>query len=207
MRKAASVFFECLLALILLAAAVLYVPRLFGIESFSVEDGSMEPLLARGSLVYVVPTEKQSIASGVLVAYRYGDAIEIHKVTGLDVNGDFIVKAEAAESRSPAAVPYSNIIGVIRIRILYAGIVQEFMGSTEGKITAVAVVAAILAVIVLLHLGKESRGSGGKQRGSPDETTSAFLPERMKIPETGVYSEENRYMPGSAGAGVFRSDV
>jgi signal peptidase len=203
MRKAASVFLDCLFVLMILAAAAVYVPRFFGIAPIAVLSESMEPVIARGSLVYAFPEEEQAISPGELAAYWSGSAVVVCRVTGVDENGDFTVESAAEDFPELAPIQYSSIIGVVRVRVLYAGRALELLRTTEGKITAVAGAIALLAVMVLLHLGGKTRGRRKSVSGSSAGAPAAYLPERMTIPEIGVYSPDNRYMPGSAGASVF----
>ena len=53
MKKFIKIVTDILLVIVLVMAAVLYIPRLMGLKTYKVLSGSMEPEYHVGSVVYV----------------------------------------------------------------------------------------------------------------------------------------------------------
>ena len=68
MKKFIKIVTDILLVIVLVIAAVLYIPRLMGLKTYKVLSGSMEPEYHVGSVVYV---EKSSIDDiNLILLYR-----------------------------------------------------------------------------------------------------------------------------------------
>ena len=64
MKKAYQIFTSILLVILILAAAVLFLPKFVGMTPLAVLSGSMEPTYHVGSLIYVMDADPEEVQVG-----------------------------------------------------------------------------------------------------------------------------------------------
>ena len=85
MKKAYKWITSILLAILIAIVAVLFVPRIFGLQPMAVLSGSMEPTYHVGSLVYISKTSPEKINEGDPVTFSIGsDTVVTHRVVKAD---------------------------------------------------------------------------------------------------------------------------
>lgn len=155
MKKVLKIFSNLLLIVLLSAAAVFAVPRLFGIEMYGVLTGSMEPAYQVGELIYVVPTDEDDIEVGDVITFLMDDSgtVATHRVVEIDEeNSYFYTKGDANDVEDGTPVHYNNVIGVVRFGIPFLGYAAVYMSTSSGKIITVTAVIAALILVVLFDL-------------------------------------------------------
>ena len=142
--------------IIIIAAVVLClmlaVPKLFGVYSYTVLTGSMEPSIPVGSLIYAKQADPVSLAEGdVIVFYDGMNTVPItHRVTENNIDEGLVTTqgdANAGEDIGP--VPCSNIVGKVLLHIPVLGRFLVPLGTITGKIGMIAIIAAGLLLSVL----------------------------------------------------------
>ena len=69
MKKFIKIVTDILLVIVLVMAAVLYIPRLMGLKTYKVLSGSMEPEYHVGSVVYVEKSLIDDIEVGDVITF------------------------------------------------------------------------------------------------------------------------------------------
>lgn len=114
-----------ILAIVILAAAGVMVPRLFGVQEYAVQTGSMEPEIPVGSLIFVTKTDAEKLVPGDIIAYRSesgAGAPIVHRVVENDMAvKELITKGDANSSEDLFPVGYDQVVGKVMFSIPYIG--------------------------------------------------------------------------------------
>ena len=142
-----------LLMLVVLACVPLTVPRLFGMEIYTVVSGSMEPSIPTGSLVYVEGAEPEKVEADEVIAF-YGSvdsaSIITHRVVeNRTLTGEFVTKGDANQTEDMNPVPYTDYIGTVVFSIPWLGYLAQMLTGSQGRMIAVAVILAAVALHVI----------------------------------------------------------
>ena len=73
MKRFIKIVTDILLVIVLVIAAVLYIPRLMGLKTYKVLSGSMEPEYHVGSVVYVEKSSIDDIEVGDVITFYIND--------------------------------------------------------------------------------------------------------------------------------------
>ena len=142
--------------LLIIAAIVLClmlaVPRLLGIQSYTVLTGSMEPSIPVGSLIYAKYTEPQTLAEGDVIVFNDSNAsIPVtHRVVENNTQeGQLITKGDANAQEDFAPISYYDVLGKVLLHIPVLGRFLAPLGTLTGKIGMLAIIAAGLLLSAL----------------------------------------------------------
>lgn len=142
-----------LLSLMAVLAVLLWGVKLFGMDLFVVQSGSMEPAYHVGSLVYVKPVDPAELQAGDVITFDLGGGVRgTHRIVGvLEENGTlaFQTKGDANEEPDVNPVPSEDIIGEVIFTIPELGFLVAFIQQPPGSHIALSVLAAILLLTVL----------------------------------------------------------
>jgi signal peptidase len=130
---------------------------LFGLRSFVVLSGSMEPAVHTGSIALVRPLAEYGV--GDIVTKRTSDeGVTItHRIIREEIgeNGkSFVLKGDANEAQDAGLTPESDIIGRVFFSIPYLGFVVEYVKKPVGFILLIVIPAVI---IIYEELGRMRR--------------------------------------------------
>ena len=108
---------------LLLHSLAFAIPRLWGVETYAVTSGSMEPTISKGSIVFVDTNDRIPEAGKVItfhVSEDPGSMVVTHRVYKVDENGDCTTKGDANDAVDLNTIAPSQIIGtdVWTIRLL-----------------------------------------------------------------------------------------
>lgn len=135
-----------LVILVILISAPFFIPALFGIQSFSVLTGSMEPMYPKNSVVYVKTTDPGDIGIGdIITFYKNADSNEVitHRVVRVDREKQaFHTKGDANKSEDVEEVSYSRVVGRVVYTVPHIGFIAMFVQTTAGKVCEVVVLIA-----------------------------------------------------------------
>ena len=81
MKKFIKIVTDILLVIVLVMAAVLYIPRLMGLKTYKVLSGSMEPEYHVGSVVYVEKSSIDDIEVGDVITFYINDKVVLRTQT------------------------------------------------------------------------------------------------------------------------------
>ena len=134
-------------------------PDLLGYEVFDMANGSMEPEIPVGSVVYVRSADPVDVQVDEVVAYRTAGNVVIHRVVANDdVTAQLTTKGDAGNEVDPDPVPYDNLIGTVAMHLPFWGNVMAIYESNVGRIYLVLTVACgIMLNIVAERLRERER--------------------------------------------------
>ena len=120
MKKFIKIVTDILLVIVLVIAAVLYIPRLMGLKTYKVLSGSMEPEYHVGSVVYVEKSSIDDIEVGDVITFYINDnTVVTHRVVDKDNDTEsFHTKGDAEDGGS---VAYDKVVGKVVLNVPYLG--------------------------------------------------------------------------------------
>ena len=113
MKKFIKIVTDILLVIVLVMAAVLYIPRLMGLKTYKVLSGSMEPEYHVGRVVYVEKSLIDDIEVGDVITFYINDnTVVTHRVVDKDDDTEsFRTKGDANEIEDGGSVAYEQVVG------------------------------------------------------------------------------------------------
>jgi len=142
---------EALLIAAVLALLVLVVTLdLTGHHLFVVAGSSMEPAIAKGTLVVVRPTVPAELAIGDVVTFQHQGRTLTHRIAAIDEFGDgrvFTTKGDANEAADPERVSFDDQVGLLVGQVPLAGYVLGLL-QAYGRVASVALALVLAAWLV-----------------------------------------------------------
>ena len=123
MKRFIKIVTDILLVIVLVIAAVLYIPRLMGLKTYKVLSGSMEPVYHVGSVVYVEKSSIDDIEVGDVITFYINDnTVVTHRVIDKDNDTEsFHTKGDANETEDGGSVAYDKVVGKVVLNVPYLG--------------------------------------------------------------------------------------
>ena len=171
MAKVINTVSTILVTLVVILALLLVAPRFFGIDTYVVISGSMEPEFKTGGLIYTTKkVDPANIEIGDAITFKMSEStIATHRVIDIvDDNGvpKFQTKGDANEAPDANLVPYENVIGRALFDIPYLGLVANYIQNPPGLYFAAAggVILILLVFMsdMLIEDDKKTKKKGKK---------------------------------------------
>jgi len=178
MKKIASAISTVILIILIAAALFVTVPKLFGIEMYTVLSGSMEPVLFVGDLIYVVPTDPKEIKQGDIITFVLNEDLVVatHRVAAVDSAKErFTTKGDANEQEDAGTVLFGNVIGVEKFSLPKVGYLFSAINTTAGRIIAITIIIMLAIVSFALSDDKKKPKSKDLQDTDTDADDSSAL--------------------------------
>ena len=159
--------------LVLLLAAAVFLPMLFGARLYTVRTGSMEPAYPVGTMVFVAPVDAEKLEEGDVITFRLeGGAVVTHRVVENDrQNKQLRTKGDNNNIEDAAPVGYSNVIGRVAFGIPEAGKIFLRLNTRGGRIAlSIVVVGAALIILINRIFGGGDDDGGDDDDESEEET-------------------------------------
>jgi len=143
------------IAIEIILIIVFYVPTIFGLKTYVVTSGSMEPMYPVGSLIYVKNIQFNEVKENDVITFYMEDTdiVATHQVYEIDqVNKNFKTqginnKDETGEIiKDVLPVKSSSLIGKPIVCIKYLGFVNRFITS-QFILPLILILTAILVMI------------------------------------------------------------
>lgn len=154
MGKFFSIIGTVLMILVIVICLGVTVPKLFGLSSYVVVSGSMEPTIPVNSLIYVKSCEPAELEEGdVILFYDSMNGTPVtHRVVENDQEGQTIItKGDANNGIDLRPALYANVAGRVVTHIPGLGAVAGALSSIMGKIAAAMV---LIAGYILTEIGR-----------------------------------------------------
>lgn len=159
--KIVTLVFYVLLAGVVLVEALVYLPKLFGIQPLAVLSGSMEPNYHVGSMVYVKKTDASSLEVGDAVTfYITGKTMVTHRVVEKDDAAQLLTTKGDANLNTQEQVPYDQVIGKVLFNIPWLGYITSWFSTVTGKI----IIFGMIVVVLLLSFLPGQPSQKGRKR-------------------------------------------
>jgi signal peptidase I len=127
-------------------------PIIFGIRSFVVQTGSMEPKIHVASIVFTKPL--LAYQTGDIITFNRGNITFTHRIAGIK-NNQYQTKGDANNITDPQTVSKSKIIGKDFIIIPYIGRISEFLKTIPGYLIFIVLPILLFIAFELLRIKKE----------------------------------------------------
>ena len=119
LRKSVKTILEFVFAasvtFLLLHSLGFSIPKLWGVDTYVVTSGSMEPTISKGSIVFV-NTRDRTPEVGEVMTFRVsedpGSMVVTHRVYEVNENGECITKGDANDAVDLNTITPSQIIGI-----------------------------------------------------------------------------------------------
>ena len=157
MAKVLNFIGTAIIIIVIVLCLSLIIPRVFGISSYVVLTGSMEPSVPVGSVVYAKAIEPSSLEPDDIVVFYDGRStipVTHRVVENQTENSEIITKGDANASTDLAPIPYQNIIGKVVLHLPVLGRLLALLGTLVGK---AAVLAFILGGFILCEIARRMR--------------------------------------------------
>ncbi len=165
LRKIWNVATAILVTIVVILALLLVGLRLFGLQTYTVLSGSMEPAYPTGSLLYVRRTAPETVEVGQPITFVLNEDLVIatHRVIAIDADNQcFYTKGDANAAADGAPVHFKNLIGVPVFSIPYLGYVANYVQKPPGLYVTIAAGAVLLLLLFLPEL------LGGRKKTAAD---------------------------------------
>lgn len=153
LKRIWTIFTTVVVLLAVLLAVLLVGVRLFGMQLYIVQSGSMEPEYQTGSLIYVKEKDVDELVEGDVITFHLSqDIIATHRIVEVikeDGNVNYRTKGDANDTVDGSLVNEKDVIGTPVATIPYLGYFVNYIQQPPGKYIAISVGAAILLFILL----------------------------------------------------------
>lgn len=151
--KILQIFRGIIIAVIVLSVGIHYIPLIFGISSFIVTSGSMEPAIHTGAVAYVNMKDKD-FEPGDVVVYETSDGTGVlHRIDSYDPDEKlFYMKGDANDVVDANPVSRDQIKGVFLFSIPHLGIMLAQMQMAQIQIGPLSLNASVIILVGLLLL-------------------------------------------------------
>lgn len=172
-RRYWGIFTTIIVAIVFILAVLLVFFRLFGYEIYTVMSGSMEPTYHVGSLIYVKPTDANTLQKGDVITFMADESTVVtHRIdeiiTEMDDKGvetsKFRTKGDANNATDGKLVHYKNVLGKPDFSIPLLGYFAFYIQRPPGIYVALVVGTLLLAVVFLPLFTKGKEGTREKKK-------------------------------------------
>ncbi len=169
-RKIANGLSTVVMVLVVLLALTLVGGRLFGMQTYAVLSGSMEPAYPTGALLYVRKVDPADIQPGQVITFLLDEhTVATHRVVEVIPDPEeagiyrYRTKGDANEAADAGLVHCRNVLGTPVVCVPYLGYVITWIQNPPGTYIAISAAAVLLLLVFLPDLFAED-----KKKPAPD---------------------------------------
>ena len=169
-RKIANGLSTVVMVLVVLLALTLVGGRLFGMQTYAVLSGSMEPAYPTGALLYVRKVDPADIQPGQVITFLLDEhTVATHRVVEVIPDPEeagiyrYRTKGDANEAADAGLVHCKNVLGTPVACVPYLGYVITWIQNPPGMYIAISAAAVLLLLVFLPDLFAED-----KKKPAPD---------------------------------------
>ena len=169
-RKIANGLSTVVMVLVVLLALTLVCGRLFGMQTYAVLSGSMEPAYPTGALLYVRKVDPADIQPGQVITFLLDEhTVATHRVVEVIPDPEeadiyrYRTKGDANEAADAGLVHCKNVLGTPVACVPYLGYVITWIQNPPGTYIAISAAAVLLLLVFLPDLFAED-----KEKSAPD---------------------------------------
>lgn len=169
-RKIANGLSTVVMVLVVLLALTLVGGRLFGMQTYAVLSGSMEPAYPTGALLYVRKVDPADIQQGQVITFLLDEhTVATHRVVEVIPDPEeagiyrYRTKGDANEAADAGLVHCKNVLGTPVACVPYLGYVITWIQNPPGTYIAISTAAVLLLLVFLPDLFAED-----KKKPAPD---------------------------------------
>lgn len=144
-----------------ICVGVVYAPKLMGYQSYSIETGSMEPTIPRGSMVYVKPiSDPSEYCVNDVVTFSANDeqGSFTHRVVRIDnEKRTFETQGDANADVDISPTLFEFAVGKVQFAIPYLGFIAGFLRKKVIKIAVAAIYIAWAAIEIEVFIAERKK--------------------------------------------------
>ena len=169
MAKVLNIISTLLVVMAVILALLLVIPGFFGVNTYVVLSGSMEPEFETGSLLYTTENVNvEELEVGDAITFKAGEStIVTHRIIEI-VNDDgqlkFQTKGDANEVPDANLVPSESVIGKALFDVPGLGYLADFIHQPPGLYFAVAIGVLLIAFVFISDMFVEDDKKVKNQR-------------------------------------------
>ena len=129
---------------------------LYGVRSYEVASGSMEPTLGIGSIIFTRPSQDYKV--GDIITFKRDDIDVSHRIVAINTkNGQQVYQTKGDANRSPdqAYVSSSAIVGKEIFQLPFLGRLTAFTKTPLGYIALLAIPTFLFVAYELWNIKEE----------------------------------------------------
>ena len=160
---------SALVALVVLLAVFLVGVRLFGLRTYAVMSGSMEPTYPTGSLLYVKKVDPAELKVGDSITFMLDeDTVATHRIIEILPDEEekdvirFRTQGDANDTPDGTPVHCKNVIGKPVFAIPYLGYFAHMIQKPPGLYLALGAAAILIVLVFLPDFIKEEKKDADK---------------------------------------------
>lgn len=157
-ERAISALTYIILFILIIFAAAVFLPKLFGLSGLYVEARSMEPTIKKGDLLLIENVEFQDIGEGDVISFVNSSRTKrcTHRVVKVDSeNKAFVTKGDNNNVNDPYETPFEYVIGRVKYKIPLAGYVFGVLDTRAARVTAVVLAVVFAALEIELYKSRK----------------------------------------------------
>lgn len=120
-------------------------PNFFGIKTYAVISGSMQPELKIGDVIVVKHVSNNELNVGDIISFRKDDSIITHRISEKSING-YTTKGDFNNVEDSGKVKYEDIEGKVIFKIPYIG---KIVFAIKNKIFII--ITVIMVFLIYMH--------------------------------------------------------
>lgn len=184
MSRFLKVIVNIILVCAILTAAALLIPPLVGVQTFVMDDMSMQTNLSAGSVTYAIPKSAQEMKNGDKVLEQASTGNYVYRISNLHVEENTCTLT--ASGTSPLLTKEANIsngVAKVVLTIPFIGYVVMAMKTTEGLIIIGLAVVFVILLFILSEICKKDEDEEDEEEEEEDEGLSRKERKRRKKEE------------------------
>ena len=134
-------------------------PSFFGIKTYTIISGSMEPELEIGDIVIIKETEESNLQVGDIISFRQGQSVVTHRIIEINQTNEgnkFITQGDSNNVKDSEEVIFNMIEGKQIGKIPFIGKISLML---DGKI-----IILVIAFLIYIYYAHVSKVNGVKSR-------------------------------------------
>lgn len=145
-----TIFYSLLLFVVITLLSSKF--NVFGLHSYVVQTGSMEPTIRIGSVVYTYPAAQYNVND--IITFKRDTKMITHRIVEAK-NNQFVVKGDANKVVDPSKVFQRDIVGKNIIILPYIGRFIEFIKTLPGFVLFIALPIIVYIAFEIRTVKKE----------------------------------------------------
>lgn len=135
-RKSSYVYLPIILCLMLLVSLA---SGIFKYKMIAIGSNSMVPAIYKGDAVILREISKEEylrLEKGDILAFSYDNKVIVHRIDEVKIETDtvkIITKGDANNNKDNYKISYSDIVGVVNLKIPYIGLPTVWVRETFGR--------------------------------------------------------------------------
>lgn len=161
-----GILLSAVIAFLLMAVLVVYLPYFLGYECYYVSTGSMSPTINFGSLVMTENITFDELKIGDILTFHSDDENKhfTHRVVSIDTATQMLTtKGDANNDVDPQPTNFQMARGRVVIVIPVIGFIAMALGYDASKIIIALIFIIWLAIIVEQYFNKKRKGGTGDE--------------------------------------------